>query len=239
MPAPTAKAVSSALRKLASPKKAAVLQRFFKTGPGEYADGDRFLGVMVPQQRTIAKRFADLPLPELRKLLRSPMHEERLTALLTMVRQYERGDARLRAALHRTYLANTRYINNWDLVDLSAPQIVGTHVARRPRPLLQRLVRSPLLWERRIAALATFHFIKNGDAAHAIWVVKKLLRDEHDLIHKAAGWMLRELGKRVSEKTLRSFLDEHAHTMPRTMLRYAIERLPAATRSRYLKRKAA
>jgi 3-methyladenine DNA glycosylase AlkD len=235
----TAGDVSAVLRLLADEKRATVLRRFFKTGHGEYAEGDRFLGVTVPEQRSVARRFPDLPLPELCKLLRSAVHEERLTALLIMVAQYRRGNAARRERLHRAYLRHTRFINNWDLVDCSAEHVVGPHIARRPRPLLRRLARSPLVWERRIALLATFHFIKNGHAGETLWLARQLLRDGHDLIHKAAGWMLREVGKRVGQKPLRLFLDRHARAMPRTMLRYAVERLPAATKKEYLNRRRA
>jgi 3-methyladenine DNA glycosylase AlkD len=238
MPAPavTAREVSTALRRAGDRNKAAALQRFFKTGQGEYAEGDRFRGVTVPTQRALARRFRDLPLPELRKLLRSGIHEERLTALLIMVGQYQRGDAVQREQLHRLYLKHTRFVNNWDLVDSSAGYLIGPHIEGRPRPLLSRLARSPLVWERRIAVLATFHFIRNGSATETLWVARKLLRDGHDLIHKATGWMLREVGKRVDEKLLRQFLDRHAHAMPRTMLRYAIERLPAGVKKEYMKK---
>lgn len=164
----TARDVAAALRRYRDPKKAAVLRRFFKTRPGEYAEGDRFLGVTVPHQRAVARQFPDLPLPELRKLLRSRLHEERLTALLIMVRQYQRGSAAQRERLHRTYLAHTRYINNWDLVNSSAEHIVGSHIAAAPRPLLRKLVRSRSVWERRIATLATFDFIKHGDASQTL-----------------------------------------------------------------------
>jgi 3-methyladenine DNA glycosylase AlkD len=232
----TARQVGYELRKLSDKKRAAILRRFFKTGAGEYAAGDRFLGVSVPQQRALVKSFRDLPLDELRKLLTSRFHEERLCALLIMVYQYAHHDARQREQLYRCYLAHTRHINNWDLVDSSAEFIVGAHIARQPRPLLQRLVRSRSLWERRTAALATFHFIKHGRPQETLWVARQLLRDEHDLIHKAVGWMLREVGKRVDPTLLRRFLDRHAARMPRTMLRYAIEQLPASTRRRYLRR---
>jgi 3-methyladenine DNA glycosylase AlkD len=228
--------VSAALRRHRDRKKAADLQRFFKTGPGEYAEGDRFLGVTVPKQRAIARQFAELPLTELRKLLRSRLHEERLTALLIMVQQYRRGSTVARERLYRTYLRHTRFINNWDLVDSSAVHILGPHIAKAPRPLLRKLVRSQSVWERRMAALSTFHFINSGDATQSLWVAGALLGDNHDLIHKATGWMLREVGKRVDEKALRRFLDRHAGVMPRTMLRYAIERLPASVRQRYLQR---
>jgi len=232
----TASQVSAALRRLRDGNKAAALQRYFKTGPGEYAEGDRFLGITVPQQRAVARRFSDLPLAELRKLLRSPFHEERLTALLIMVGQYRCGSAAHRERLYRSYLRHTGFINNWDLVDLSAIYIVGPHIASAPRPLLRRLVHSPSVWERRIAVLATFHLINNGDATESLWIARQLLCDDHDLIHKATGWMLREVGKRVDGKKLRRFLDQHASDMPRTMLRYATERLPTAVRKRYLRR---
>jgi len=233
---PTARHVGSALRELGDKNKARLLQRFFKTGPGDYAEGDCFLGVTVPAQRTLVKRFSNLPLSEIQKLLKSSIHEQRLTALLIMVGQYQRGDAAYRNKLYRCYLAHTRFINNWDLVDASAEYIVGPHIADRPRSLLRKLIRSPLLWERRIGVLATFHFIKNGQAQETLWVAEQLLRDRHDLIHKAVGWMLREVGKRVDEKLLRRFLDRHAQKMPRTMLRYAIERLPPTARKKYLAR---
>lgn len=229
-----AAAVSAALHRAADKRRAAFLVRFFKTAPGEYAHGDRFLGVTVPAQRTIAKEFATLPLREILKLLKSPLHEERLTALFIMVDQYRRGTPEERERLHRVYLRQSRFVNNWDLVDSSAEVLVGMHVACAPRPLLQKLVRSRSVWERRIAMIATLHFIRNGKGKEALWVAAQLLRDKHDLIHKAAGWMLREVGKRVDEKELRRFLDHNASHMPRTMLRYAIERLPPADRRRYL-----
>lgn len=230
---PTANQVSAALRRVRDRKKAALLQRYFKTGPGEYAEGDRFLGVTVPLQRAVAKQFSDLSLVELRKLLRSKWHEERLTALLIMVGQYRHGDAACRDRLYRTYLRHTRFINNWDLVDLSAVHIVGPQIANAPRPLLRKLVRSPSVWERRIAVLATFHLIDNGDATESLWIARALLGDEHDLIHKATGWMLREAGK-VDRPQLLRFLDTHAASMPRVTLRYAIEHLDQEQRSHYM-----
>lgn len=188
----------------------------------------------VPQQRALAKRFARLPLREVRKLLRSGIHEKRLTALLIMVHQYRRGNSTERERLHRCYLSHTRFVNNWDLVDVSAEVLVGRHIAAKPRPPLRKLVRSRALWERRIAMIATFHFIKNGDAGEALWVAGQLLDDARDLVQKAVGWMLREVGKRVDEDALHRFLRRHAATMPRTTLRYAIERFPAHVRRRYL-----
>ncbi len=230
----TSKDVGKALRRLGSQEKATLLSRYFKTGPGDYGAGDKFLGVVVPNQRRVAQAFRDLPLTEIRRLLRSSWHEERLTALLILVHQYSEGDEHLQKKLHRFYLAHTKYINNWDLVDLTAYTIVGPHVDPENPVLLERLIRSANLWERRIAVLATFHFIRQGNPAPALWVAERLLTDPHDLIHKAVGWMLREVGKRCSVQAEQEFLDRHAAVMPRTMLRYAIERFPGPVRARYM-----
>jgi len=219
---------------LADKNKAAVLGRFFKTGKGEYGEGDQFIGVVVPDIRRVAKQFRDLDLATIIELLHSPIHEERLCALLIMVDAYGRGDSKTREKIFRAYLKNTRYINNWDLVDLTAPQIIGQHLADRPREVLYRLAGSKLLWDRRIAVLACFWFIKQGDCADILALTKKIMQDQHDLMHKSLGWMLRETGKRCSEKILTDFLDEYAADMPRTMLRYSIERLDEKTRLRYL-----
>jgi 3-methyladenine DNA glycosylase AlkD len=222
------------LQTLADEDKALVLQRFFKTGPGEYGEGDVFLGIRVPQLRKLAKTHQALALPEITTLLRSPIHEERLLALLILVRAYSRGDMSRQEEIYRLYLEHTAFINNWDLVDASAEHIVGAHLKDRSKEPLYRLARSPLLWERRIAIMATFHYIKEDDYAETLRVAATLLRDREDLIHKAVGWMLREVGKRdvlVEE----AFLKEHYRTMPRTMLRYAIERFPEERRQRYLK----
>jgi len=229
----TAKAAQAALAAVASPEVAKINAWFFKTGPGEYAEGDRFIGVRVPAVRQVAKAFRELPLAEGIKLLRSPIHEERLLALLIWVEQAQRGDDKTRQALFAAYRANTSHINNWDLVDTSAPQIVGAWLADRSRAILTRWVRSQSIWERRIAILATFHFIRQGDFADTLRLAEKLLRDEHDLLHKAVGWMLREVGKQ-DVGALTRFLDAHAPQMPRTMLRYAIERLPEQQRRAYL-----
>jgi 3-methyladenine DNA glycosylase AlkD len=227
--------VSSALRALGDAQTARFLQGYFQTQPGGYGAGDVFIGVRVPVVRRLARRFCGLPPAALRRLLRSKIHEERLAALLIMVAQFSRGDAGQRAALLRLYLDHTRHINNWDLVDASAPGIVGAAVADTGRDtLLDELARSGSVWERRIAIIATLHLIRRGDVRPALRIAKALLGDEHDLIHKAAGWMLREAEKR-QPAALRTFLDRHCRRMPRTMLRYAIERLEPAERQAYLK----
>lgn len=231
---PTVDGVRAHLRRLADPQKAVILRRFFKTGKGQYGEGDRFLGVIVPKVREVAKRFRLLDLKDALKLLRSPVHEERQCALFILVDRYGRGDDKKREKIFRAYLANTRYINNWDLVDLTAPKIVGRHLADKPRDILDKMAGSKLLWDRRIAMLACFWFIAQGDCRDALRLAKKLLDDKHDLMHKAVGWMLREVGKRCSVDVLRKFLDANACKMPRTALRYAIERFPEAERKRYL-----
>ncbi len=219
------------IKRHANPAKAKLLQGFFKTGKGDYAEGDRFLGVTVPVLRSIAKRYPALPLADITKLLKSPIHEERFIALVLLVDRYKKGDEKTRTHIFNLYLKHTRYINNWDLVDTSAPHIVGPFCTPA---LLNRLARSPLLWDRRIAMLSTAHHIMRGKSRETLRLAKRFLRDEHDLIHKATGWMLREVGKRCSEKILRDFLDEHAHEMPRTMLRYAIEKFSKQEQKRYL-----
>ena len=231
----SASSVRRALRAQARPDRVAGAERFFKCGPGEYGEGDRFISVPVPAQRAIAREFRNLPLTEIDALLRSPIHEERLTALFVLVDQFARGDEAARGRIHRLYLKRLKYINNWDLVDSSAPQIVGGWLADKPRGLLDRLARSPRLWSRRVAILATFHSIQRGDHRDAIRIATILVNDSHDLIHKAVGWMLREVDKRASPAALTTFLNRHAATMPRTMLRYAIERLPARERARWMR----
>lgn len=225
--------LQAALRAAARPAHAAVAQSFFKTGPGEYGEGDVFLGVRVPAIRALAKSGDDLSLAEVRRLLHARFHEERLLGLLLLVRRFEQGGEPERRVIFELYLSETRRINNWDLVDLSAPNIVGAWLRRRPRGLLRRLARSASLWERRIAILATLAFIRADDFADTIAICEILLRDPHDLIHKATGWMLREVGKRDAA-ALRGFLAAHAPAMPRTMLRNAIERLPEQERQRWL-----
>jgi 3-methyladenine DNA glycosylase AlkD len=232
---PSASAALRDLRALANPADAQFLQRFFKTGPGEYGEGDVFLGIRVPQTRDVAKKYRDLPLAEIRKLLHAREHEARLVALVILTLQYPKADAAQKQKIFDFYLANTRYINNWDLVDSSAGRIVGAHLYGRDTALLDELAASDLLWDRRIAIIATQYFIAKGEFKDTLRIATKLLGDEHDLIHKAVGWMLREVGKK-DEKVLMAFLDRHHRTMPRTMLRYAIERFEPAVRSSYLAR---
>lgn len=208
---------------LADPEKAAILSRFFKTGKGQYGEGDIFLGVMVPGQRRIAKKYETLSLKDIRKLLSSKIHEHRLVALIILVNQYKKGDEHDRDKIVDFYLRYSKYINNWDLVDLSAPNIPGEYLLNKDRAVLYRLARSKNLWERRIAIMSTFAFIRKNDFEDALRISALLLHDDHDLIHKAVGWMLREVGKR-DFKAEEDFLKEHYRVMPRTMLRYAVER---------------
>ncbi|MEW6658756.1 MAG: DNA alkylation repair protein [Thermodesulfobacteriota bacterium] len=227
-------AIQKELGSLADTSRAAILQRFFKTGPGEYGAGDRFRGIRVPVLRQVARKYQDLPLAEVKGLLRSPFHEDRLLALLILVRGYYRGGQDVRDEIHRLYLKNTRWVNNWDLVDASAPHLLGHYLAGRSGDTLTRLAASGNLWERRMAIIATFHFIKQQDFNETLKLARVLLGDPEDLIHKAVGWMLREVQKRESAAA-EAFLQKNYRQMPRTMLRYAIERLPAARRQAYLK----
>jgi 3-methyladenine DNA glycosylase AlkD len=225
--------MSLQLRRLGRKEDAAVLQWFFKTGPGEYGAGDVFIGVRVPAIRRLVREFANAPEAAVEALLASRIHEERLLALFILVRQFTKGTPTERTRIHRFYRAHTARINHWDLVDLSAPDIVGGYLLDRRRGLLDRLARSPTLWERRIAIVATHAFIRRGQFDDTLRIADRLLQDRHDLIHKAAGWMLREVGKR-NEAVLESFLRPRCRTMPRTMLRYAIERFPEPKRLSYL-----
>lgn len=223
------------LLSLKNPQKAEILSRFFKTKKGEYAEGDLFLGLTVPTTRTISKKYLTLDLLSIEKLLHDEYHEVRLLALLLLVAKYKKFP-QLRNEIFSLYLKNTKYINNWDLVDLSAEHIIGFHLMNENKDLLKKLAKSNILWERRISILSTFHFIKNKKFDEAFSISFLLLNDEHDLIHKAVGWMLREIGKRdlVAEE---NFLKKHYKKMPRTMLRYAIERFDETKRQSYLKGK--
>ena len=233
----TAQNIQKRLRQFASREKARVLQGFFKTGPGDYGEGDIFLGVVVPDVRTVAKEFQGTSLSEVILLLKSTIHEERLLALLMLVSAYTRGDDALKKKIFSLYLKNTKYINNWDLVDLSAPNIVGTHLLDKSRKPLYSFAKSKDLWNRRIAILSTLAFIRRNDFDDTLGISKVLLTDGHDLLHKAVGWMLREVGKRDTAAE-EAFLRQHYKKMPRTMLRYAIERFPEGKRRKYLDGKA-
>lgn len=230
-----ARKAQKALREHAIASNARFMARFFKTGAGQYGEGDRFIGVSVPNTRLVAKRFALLSIKEIQKLLRSPIHEDRLLALVILNGQFKsQKEEAARRALYHFYLSHRERINNWDLVDVSAPHIVGAYLLRHPRDVLYRLVRSKVLWDRRIAIISTHAFIRKGDLRDAFKLSERLLADEEDLMHKAVGWTLREAGKKDPRK-LMAFLRQHAPRMPRTALRYAIERLPEATRKRILK----
>ncbi len=228
-----AQEIRKRLRKLSDKNKAEVLRGFFKTGPGHYGEGDVFLGITVPVLRKVGKECGSTSLPDTVQLLRSAIHEERLLALLLLIHAYANAHDSLKKKVYNLYLKNSRYINNWDLVDLSAPNIVGNYLMDKSRKPLYALAKSRNLWKRRIAILSTFHFIRQNDFQDTLNISTILLDDDHDLIHKAVGWMLREVGKRnlsVEEK----FLLQHHKKMPRTMLRYAIERFPESKRQRYL-----
>jgi 3-methyladenine DNA glycosylase AlkD len=229
----TAKSALEKLETLGDPKRAEVSIRFFKTGPGEYGEGDDFLGIRVPDLRKMSRELRETPLKELIDLLHSRFHEARLLALLGMVEQYKRGGEDVRGRLYQSYLENTRWINNWDLVDTSAEHIVGAHTWEKGREVLQSLAGSESMWERRIAILATFHFIKKGDYGDTLNLAERLLSDREDLIQKAVGWMLREVGNR-DRVVLNDFLTHHYKTMPRTTLRYAVEKHSKDERLRYL-----
>ncbi|MFZ2620978.1 MAG: DNA alkylation repair protein [Minisyncoccia bacterium] len=222
-----------AMQKKSSPKKAKASAWFFKTGKGQYGEGDIFIGLTVPEQRIIAKKFSDLPVNEIEKLLKSKIHEHRFTALIILDLLYQKSDKKIRSKIVDFYLSHTKYINNWDLVDTSASYILGEHLFKKKREILYKLARSKNLWERRIAIISTGYFISKNDFKDTIEISKLLLSDKQDLIHKAVGWMLREVGKR-DEKVLVKFLDNFIKKMSRTTLRYAIERFPKKKRLYYL-----
>jgi 3-methyladenine DNA glycosylase AlkD len=233
--------LKSDLRAVINPEKAVFLPRFFKAGPSGYAEGDKFLGVTVPAQRIIAKKYKNLPLQQIEKLIQSEWHEERLTGLIILVGQfkiaYKNSDEPSQKEMYDFYLGHTKNINNWDLVDSSAEFIVGPYLQNRPEKMavLTRLARSKNLWEKRIAMISTFDYIKQGNPGEALEIAEILLQDKHDLIQKAVGWMLREIGKRCDRQLLVEFLNEHYQTMPRTSLRYAIEHFSPEVRQKYLK----
>ena len=228
------KSLRAILKKQANPEQAKVYLRFFKTGKGEYGESDEFLGIKVPVSRKIAKEFKDLALPEIQELLYSKMHEERLIALFILTEQYSKGDEEKKKVIYDFYLKNLKRVNNWDLVDLSAEKIIGAYLLEKDKQILFKFTRSKNLWKRRIAIMSTFHFIKNGLYDTTFEIADVLLKDEHDLIHKAVGWMLREIGNR-DVKIEEAFLKKQYKNMPRTMLRYAIEKFPEKKRQAYLK----
>ncbi|MCK4540474.1 DNA alkylation repair protein [Candidatus Parcubacteria bacterium] len=230
------KAIKKELDLLANKKQAEISRRFFKTGKGEYGEGDIFLGIKVPVQRKVALKFENLPLKDIERLLRSEIHEYRFTAAIILVNQFKKAKEKLKEKIYKLYLKNTNWINNWDLVDVSAHYIVGEYLLGNSRDVLYKLAKSKTLWDRRIAIISTFAFIRDNDFRDTIRLVEIFLNDKHDLMHKACGWMLREVGKKSEqgEKELVRFLDKYILKMPRTTLRYAIERLPETKRKYYL-----
>lgn len=227
--------VRSSLQDLANPSRAKNSAWFFKTGSGQYGEGDQFIGVTVPDQRKVAATYRELPLPEVIGLLQSPIHEHRLTALFILVHQYRSGDQDTKKHIAGLYHKNRRYVNNWDLVDSSAPYILGDYLRTHSPNVLFRLAASKSVWDRRTAIISTFAFIKDGKFGLTLKIAETLLNDKEDLIHKATGWALREVGKKDRE-ALRNFLEQHAATMPRTALRYAIERFSPEERRLYMSR---
>jgi 3-methyladenine DNA glycosylase AlkD len=233
-PSPSVKALKAALAKIATPERAKSSAWFFKTGEGEYGEGDTFIGVSVPDLRRVALQHREIEIDAVADLLASAIHEHRLAALEILVAKFEEGDAKERKQIFDFYLRHTAGINNWDLVDASAPYIVGAHLRTRSRRVLDRLAKSKSIWERRIAIVATFGFLNQGEVDATLRIAETLLDDKHALIHKAVGWALRESGK-VSEEALVGFLREHYSRLPRTTLRYAIERFPPERRVRMLR----
>ncbi len=231
----TVEQIKRDLKKMANPKKVKILSSFFKTKKGEYGEGDKFIGITVPNQRIVAKSHKALPLSDVKKLLSNRIHEFRLTGLLILTYKFPKATEQEKKEIIDLYLKNTNYVNNWDLVDLSAPKLLGQYLLDNPeyKKILYKLAKSSLLWDRRIAMLATYTLIKAKNFTDALKLAKILLNDKHDLMHKAVGWMLREIGK-LDQKTETNFLDKHSKQMPRTMLRYAIERLPEKKRKFYL-----
>ncbi len=229
------KQLLSEMQSLSNPKKAKLLSGFFKTGKGDYGEGDVFLGIMVPFQREVAGKYKGLSLSEIQELLNSKIHEHRLTALFILIHQYKKANEKKKEEIVKLYLSNTKNVNNWDLVDLSAPRILGEYLLDKDRKMLYRMASSNLLWDRRIAVLATFAFIAKNDFNDSLKLAELLLKDKHDLMHKAIGWMLREIGKR-NQKAEEDFLKKHYKQMPRTMLRYSIEKFDDKKKKFYMKK---
>ncbi len=225
--------IKKELLKISDSNHAKILSGFFKTGNGQYGEGDLFLGIRVPEQRKVAKKYTKLGLNDIQELLKSKFHEHRFTALVILINKYQKAEESDKEEIFSFLLKNTSNINNWDLVDLSAPRIIGDYLVDKDRFILYELAKSENLWERRISILATFKFIANNDFEDALKISEILLEDKHDLIHKAVGWALREIGKR-DQKMEEKFLNKHANNMPRTMLRYAIEKFEEKKRKFYL-----
>jgi 3-methyladenine DNA glycosylase AlkD len=234
MSAKTAKELEEILRTIGDPHRAVSEARYFKTGPGDYGEGDIFIGLTVPEVRRLSKEYKTFAFKEIVQLLQSPLHSARLLALFILVEIWPKASATHRNEIYHAYLDHARYINNWDLVDMSAPHIVGAYMWDKDRSHLANLAMSDLIWERRIAIMATFYFIKRNQFTDSLKISQLLLNDSHDLIHKAVGWMLREVGKR-DQIVEEDFLKLHYKRMPRTMLRYAIEKFPEYLRQQYLK----
>lgn len=231
----TAEDLKRELSLFADFEKANILQRFFKTGKDQYGEGDIFLGIIVPNTRIVAKKFTDLSLPEIKKILYSKIHEERLCALLMLVEKFAMANFKERKSIFNFYIKNAKQVNNWDLVDLSAPKIAGEYLLNKPKDILYKFAISKNLWEKRISIISTLTFIKNKKYNDTFKIANILMNDKHDLIHKAVGWMLREVGKKSLEDE-EIFLDKNYKKMPRTMLRYAIEKFSAEKRMKYLKK---
>ncbi|GAA4370590.1 DNA alkylation repair protein [Hymenobacter saemangeumensis] len=232
---PSAAALADALHALANPARAAQLKRFFKTGPGQYGEGDQFLGLDLPQQRLLARQFRELPLAEGEQLLGSPWHEFRQTGLIIWTLQFAKAGPAGRQAIHEAYLRNRQRVNNWNLVDITCPLLLGTYLMDKDRSLLYELAAEDQLWSQRMSIVSTLAFIRKGQFADTFALAEQLLHHRHDLIHKAMGWMLREVGKR-SPEALEEFLADHARQLPRTALRYAIEKLDPVRRQLYMAR---
>jgi 3-methyladenine DNA glycosylase AlkD len=225
--------ILSELKGKSTPERAKASKWFFKTGKGEYGEGDVFLGLAVPDVRKIALKFTDCSMSDISQMLQSKIHDVRQSALFILVKKFEKGDEKIKKQIFDLYLKNTKRVNNWDLVDLSAPKIISRYLLNKPRDILYKLARSKNLWEKRIAIMGTAEFIRQGDFNDTLKISEILLNDSHDLIHKAVGWMLREVGNR-SLVTEEKFLEKHLKNMPRTMLRYAIEKFPESKRKAYL-----
>lgn len=232
----TEKELINELARLANEERAMASMRFFKTGPGQYGEGDKFIGVLQPDIRGVCKKFKTLPINELNKLVENPVHEHRMAALIIVAEQFKKADSNKQTQPYGFYLAALARgkINNWDLIDVTCPHVMGQYLKNKPKDILYELVKSRSLWERRASVLATFAFIQNGESEDAIKICKLLMNDKEDLIHKATGWMLREVGKRIDERILTDFLDQHSQEMPRTMLRYSIEKLTINQKQKYM-----